>query len=209
MARIGKADHARILHLIDVEQQKVAEVAAEYGCSPANIYALLGKLRRVAKSKNAGGGKTSARAVSAPPDSDDHAEAETAAACDSVPASDLFSAPSPAPVPDAGSLEPAAVVEKPAPSAAAEAMRAPATVTELPRKGAVSKRGGIGASLAKPGFGLTMRTEDSDETVTPFRSLEDLLSAVKPILRAAARSPDPVWFSIRQIDLSEMEWEAA
>jgi hypothetical protein len=54
-----------------------------------------------------------------------------------------------------------------------------------------------------------MRTEDSDETVTPFRSLEDLLSAVKPILRAAARSPDPVWFSIRQIDLSEMEWEAA
>jgi hypothetical protein len=179
MARIGKADHARILHLIDVEQQKVAEVAAEYGCSPANIYALLGKLRRVAKSKNAGGGKTSARA------------------------------PSPAPVPDAGSLEPAAVVEKPAPSAAAEAMRAPATVTELPRKGAVSKRGGIGASLAKPGFGLTMRTEDSDETVTPFRSLEDLLSAVKPILRAAARSPDPVWFSIRQIDLSEMEWEAA
>ena len=48
MARIGKQEHARILGMVDVEHRKVAEVAAVYGCTPANIYALLGKLRREA-----------------------------------------------------------------------------------------------------------------------------------------------------------------
>jgi len=46
MARIDKAEHAKILQAVEVERRKVAEVAAEYGCTPANIYALLGKLRR-------------------------------------------------------------------------------------------------------------------------------------------------------------------
>ena len=46
MARIGKDQHPRILQLVDTEHRKVAEVAAEYGCTPANIYALLSKLRR-------------------------------------------------------------------------------------------------------------------------------------------------------------------
>jgi transposase-like protein len=46
MARISKAEHARILQLVDVDRQKVTDVAAEYGCTPANIYAVLGKLRR-------------------------------------------------------------------------------------------------------------------------------------------------------------------
>ena len=46
MARISKDEHPRILRMVDSEHRKVAEVAAEYGCTPANIYALLGKLRR-------------------------------------------------------------------------------------------------------------------------------------------------------------------
>ena len=46
MARITKAEHPRILQMVDSEHRKVAEVAAEYGCTPANIYALLSKLRR-------------------------------------------------------------------------------------------------------------------------------------------------------------------
>ena len=46
MARISKAEHPRILQMVDSEHRKVAEVAAEYGCTPANIYALLSKLRR-------------------------------------------------------------------------------------------------------------------------------------------------------------------
>ena len=54
-----------------------------------------------------------------------------------------------------------------------------------------------------------MRTAEGDESVTPFRSLDDLLSAVKPILRAAARSPDAVWFSIQSIDLAALESDAA
>ena len=38
-----------------------------------------------------------------------------------------------------------------------------------------------------------MRSADGEENLTPFRSLEDLLSAIKPILWSGARSPDPVW----------------
>ena len=37
MARISKTDHPRILHLVDVDRRKVVEVAAEYGCTPANM----------------------------------------------------------------------------------------------------------------------------------------------------------------------------
>ena len=50
-----------------------------------------------------------------------------------------------------------------------------------------------------------MRTGDGEEAVNPFRSLEDLLSAAKPLLREAARSPDPIWFSIQSVDLEDLE----
>jgi len=62
---------------------------------------------------------------------------------------------------------------------------------------------------AKPGYALCMRTPDGDESSTPFRSLDDLLSATRPILRSAARSPDPIWFSIQSIDLADIDSEAA
>ncbi|MBX6746729.1 MAG: hypothetical protein IRY87_32245 [Acetobacteraceae bacterium] len=62
---------------------------------------------------------------------------------------------------------------------------------------------------AKPGYALCMRTSDGDESSTPFRSLDDLLSAARPILRSAARSPDPIWFSIQSIDLADIDSEAA
>ena len=51
MARIRKTEHPRILEMVDGEHRKVADVAAEYGCTAANIYALLSKLRRDARSK--------------------------------------------------------------------------------------------------------------------------------------------------------------
>jgi hypothetical protein len=50
-----------------------------------------------------------------------------------------------------------------------------------------------------------MRTSDGEEAVNPFRSLDELLSAAKPILRTAARSPEPIWFSIQQVDLNALE----
>ena len=56
---------------------------------------------------------------------------------------------------------------------------------------------------------LVMRTAEGEENMTPFRSLDDLLSAVKPILRAAARSPDAVWFSIQPVDLASLDSDAA
>ena len=46
MPRIPREEHAAILQRVDVEGQKVAEVAAAYGCTPANIYAILARLRR-------------------------------------------------------------------------------------------------------------------------------------------------------------------
>jgi hypothetical protein len=45
--------------------------------------------------------------------------------------------------------------------------------------------------------------------MTPFRSLDDLLSAIKPILRAGARSPEPVWFSLQPVDLATIDVDAA
>jgi hypothetical protein len=46
MPRIPREEHAAIRHRVDVAGQKVAEVAAAYGCTPANIYAILARLRR-------------------------------------------------------------------------------------------------------------------------------------------------------------------
>jgi hypothetical protein len=65
------------------------------------------------------------------------------------------------------------------------------------------------AKAARPGYALCMRSAEGDESSTPFRSLDDLLAAVKPILRNVARSPDPVWFSITQVNLADIETEAA
>jgi transposase-like protein len=206
MARIGKKDHARILQMVDVENLKVAEVAAEYGCNPASIYALVGKLRRVARAQDPERGKAST-SISSPAT---HAAGqqdrmESHEPKEAVVATDLFAVAAEIPSAAAPRVVPPALV----PAPAAIAVRPPATITELPRKGPIAKGGGIGAALAKPGFGLTMRTADGDESMTPFRSLEDLLSAVKPILRASARSQDAVWFSIQKIDLSALEFDAA
>jgi hypothetical protein len=52
-----------------------------------------------------------------------------------------------------------------------------------------------------------MRTSDGDETVHPFRSIEELLSGVKPLLRIASRSPEPIWFSIQHVNLSDLSLE--
>ncbi len=184
MARIDKAAHGKILQAVDGEHRKVAEVAAEYGCTPAAIYAVLAKLRKA---------EPVAEVVSAP--------------VPVAPAVDLFAAPVVTPSKPVRrradvALPPAPVVSPPAP--APEDVSA--TVTDLPRR---VPRGGVGASLARPGFGLAMRTGDGDESMTPFRSLDDLLSAIKPILRSAARSPDAVWFSIQPVDLATLDSDAA
>ena len=43
MPRIPREEQATIRHRVDVEGQKVADVAAAYGCTPANIYAGVSK----------------------------------------------------------------------------------------------------------------------------------------------------------------------
>lgn len=178
MARIDKAEHSKILQAVDGEHRKVTEVAAQYACTPAAIYALLAKLRKPAVAGDSPVGLPSAPLA---------------------PAADLFAAPGVAPAarraevvpPPAPTREPPKAI---APPVAPVMEEASATVTELPRRPArpTSGRGGVGASLARPGYGLAMRSGDGEESMTPFRSLDDLLSAIKPILRSAARSPDAV-----------------
>jgi hypothetical protein len=242
MARIKKTDHATILTAVDIDNRKVAEVAAEYGCTPANIYALLAKLRQ-AKRQEAVGSTTDA---SKPPKKPVPAVAEAQAEIDSNSplkssrSLDLFAEPqtakpttprlakrttdvspqhlavepSPAHIVDAATPAPATSLPSEIPSnlvmadAPSPGLHSVPKVS-LPQRGAGKSRGGIGSALAKPGFGLTMRTAEGDENLTPFRSLDDLLSAVKPILRAAARSPDAVWFSIQPVDLATLDSDAA
>ncbi len=83
----------------------------------------------------------------------------------------------------------------------------PALVSDRTARG--KSGGGIGTKLAKPGFGFHMRTADGEETVAPYASLEDLLSAAKNVLRGAAKSPETVWFSIQPLDLASIDSEAA
>ena len=189
MARIKKEDHARILHLVDDERRAVREIAAEFGCTPAAIYALLTKLRRETAGAAPQAGETQ------PPlalEEDGQAAAET------LP---VGAPPTPAPLLATVAIPPqeehrVVTFERAAPPPVREDVRRPAPAA-------------VGGKLAKPGMGLLMRTPDGEETMTPFRSLDDLLSAIKPILRAGARSPEPVWFSLQPIDLATIDVDAA
>jgi hypothetical protein len=223
LVRIGKAEHARILRLVDVEQRKVADVAAEYGCSTANIYVLLGRLRRANAAGNRAAGFGGAEAVAAP--TQDAPAAPVVPQPAQAAAADLLGVTGKAPSERSGHAPTAAATAQGAAAAperptaapvcaenttgAGAAEPAPSAVLDLARKQPVAKRGGIGAARARPGVGLMMRTAEGEENVTPFRSLEDLLSAVKPVLRAAAHSPDPVWFSIQTLDLASLDFDAA
>ena len=219
MAKIPQEMHAVIRRQVDDEGRKVAEVAAEYGCTPANIYALLTKLRRqdsdpatAALSKPAA--TAPASAMAAKTRKVKTAPAETALI-------DLFAAfgeeelpPAPAPTgtpaqkaeptkPDKASADrPAPELEsaKPKPSQAqpvSPALKQPDRKGMSPKDAAPS----TGRVKGKPGYALIMRTVDGEETVNPFRSLDELLSASKLLLRTAVRSAEPIWFSIQQVDL--------
>ena len=232
MARISKAEHTRILEMVDGERRSVADVAAEYGCTKANIYTLLGKLRR-----NSSLGSTAQPRV---PDTSqkrrlpasrnqEPASSTPGMHADEPVSGDLF-----VPADRATEAATATMAVKPGDlpksednldardRVAAESQSSPPiiaaskrvdagqmleAVARTPQRGAASKRTGVGATLAKPGVALMMRTADGEENLTPFRSLDDLLSAIKPILRAAARSPDAVWFSIQPVDLASVESE--
>ena len=188
MARISKADHAIILRKIEVDECKISEVAAEYSCSTANLYALLRKLRR-------------AGVMPAPPEPEEPAASLPEGAVPKA-AADLFAAPAPAKPAPPRPAAPLARPPAPAFVASAAPARPSAEIVPMPKGGG---RGGVGASLAKPGYALAMRGPEGDENLTPFRSLDDLLSAVKPILRAAARNPEAIWFSIQPIDLATLD----
>ncbi|MCB8883839.1 hypothetical protein ACELLULO517_26570 [Acidisoma cellulosilytica] len=208
MARIKKEDHARILHLVDVERRAVREIATEFGCTAANIYSLLAKMRRGATAGEAGAG-----AAESVEDDDLPAMIST------QPGLGLGLEPrADAPEPESLALEAAVPVSALVPAetmlerpAAAKLAIVPQTTERLLPEPTPSpdRKPVLGARLSKPGMGLVMRTEDGEETMTPFRSIDDLLSAIKPILRASARGTDAVWFSLQPVDLSLIEMDAA
>jgi transposase-like protein len=188
MARIRKEDHARILQLVDIERRAVREIAGEFGCTPAAIYALLTKLRR-----------ETAGALPEP------GETQRPLALGEEMEDEVFNPPAaPAlPPPATAAARPqeehrVVTFERAAKVPARQEARRPPEATAA-----------VGGKLAKPGMGLLMRTPDGEETMTPFRSIDDLLSAIKPMLRAGARSPEPVWFSLQPVDLSTIDMDAA
>ena len=235
MARISKTEHSRILQMVDGEHRKVTEVAAEYGCTSTNIYMLLSKLRRSAQltSKPGLSDPTLSEKPGLPLSGGPASPAcRTAASAPSL--HDLFATERRADQPPTATIDThrgrtdvdivratvatasteestllGQISSKSEMSSAASAPVREAKVTELPRRGGVKKSGAVGTTLAKPGMALMMRTAEGEENLAPFRSLDDLLSVIKPILRAAARSPDAVWFSIQPVDLASLDRDAA
>ncbi|MBL6081686.1 hypothetical protein JMJ56_27240 [Belnapia sp. T18] len=211
MARIPREEHATIVHRVDVEGHKVADVAAAYGCTPANIYAILAKQRRQGAGDAAPGVQ-----LPSPVKAEPEAKANSSAAPVQAVADDLFGGlleapPEPLPPPLPASLAPDVPLtkqEKPTPPAPPSL----AQPDPQPRLAAPARAGRSAAApkpatsprAGKAGYALLMRASDGEEAVNPFRSLDELLSAAQPILRTAARSPEPVWFSIQQVDLDAL-----
>jgi hypothetical protein len=240
MARIAKSEYPKIQQMVQAEGRKVPEVATMYGCSPANIYAILSKLRRhegaVAPAQS---GLASTSAHDGPTEMPSVAGDRPAAVAHGGMAGDLLAAieganaaPAPQEAGAAPSEEPAEAPLLVQPEQVAPILAVPSPVAEEPRitmpspgpsaarqpaPGGAARKPAAALSLvetkparaAKTGYALCMRSSDGDEASTPFRSLDELLSAVKPMLRNVARSPDPVWFSIRQINLADIDTEAA
>ena len=255
MARIPREEHARIRERVDLGQEKVAGVAASYNCTPANIYAILARLRRegtpdsnqpTSEPSLAEPGEpslaASPAAVDAPSSSMPPTEGElplfgTLPDLEPRPSVPLSIAATqavippthPEVVPAAASSPSALKTQSEAPSAeliaaAPHPVRPTPAELEVPPppaakpgrpSGPPANRLSVGGAEAKlplskskagkTGIALMMRTSDGEEAVHPFRSIEELLSAAKPILRTAAKSPEPIWFSIQTVDLDTLE----
>lgn len=197
MARIAREEHAAIRRRVDMDGERVADIAAAYGCTPANIYTILAKLRRQDGPATGGAAPAEATPEAAP------SPAPLPAPAAAAPA-DLFEVPAELPAP----AVPVPVARPPAAKPAeTKAGKAGPQEAAAPPKAAVSppKAQASKAPPRKPGYALLMRSSDGEEAVNPFRSLDELLSAAKPILRTAAHSPEPVWFSIQQVDLDTLD----
>ena len=232
MARIPREEHATIRHRVDVEGVKVAEVATAYGCTPANIYAILARQRRPGNGDASapgamptvvGAGSATVGAVPLGPVGEPVTdEAGSAAPATTTPVTSTLARATPVASATAASATAASKSDTSKPYASGQvvssaALAKPGTtsarpaappVPPRPSRGGAAPRGAAPATAAragKMGYALMMRSGDGEEAVNPFRSLEDLLAASKPILRNAARSAEPVWFSIQQVDLDALE----
>jgi hypothetical protein len=228
MARIAKSEHATIQRLVEVERKKVPEIAADYGCSPANIYAILTRLRQPSADVTNDAAPAALESEASMVESDETpaptpppAHTEQAPLDLFVPATsgrkgraardgqkrrptpDQVTAPDAAPLLDVAEAAPMPIPAPP-PLPAPVAITPPAV---SPTAQTASRNASAPKARLKSGYGLCTRSPEGDDSIMPFRSLEDLLSAVKPILRASANAPEPVWFSIQPMDLTEIDLE--
>lgn len=240
MARIARSEYSKIQQMVSAEGRKVAEIAGLYGCSPANIYAILARLRREGVGVPADAPElvpapTSSADIAAPPEGPTRPKPVSATPGDLFASEghgsawakqpetiSEFSEPQHGPKPEstiaatqqdevtsAGPSE-VTVLRSAGTEARPAAAAPPAPAGSAARTSATASMASVRpAKASKPGFALHMRTAEGDESSTPFRSLDDLLSAAKPILRTAARSPDTIWFSIQPVDLADVDSEAA
>ena len=190
MPRISRDEHAKIYERVEVNGEKVAAVAASYRCTSANIYTIIAKHRRSpALAPQSDEQERSRESVVPPLQLPLDVEGSTGSAGADVP------------------ISVSAVVPEPKldlPASLSQAA-APAKTTIASSRAQPSVSGPFVVGRNKGGFALMMRGSEGEEIANPFRSLEDLLAAAKPILRTAARSPEPIWFSIRPVDLEALQ----
>jgi hypothetical protein len=197
MARIAKSEHATIQRLVEVERKKVPEIAADYGCSPANIYAILTRLRRPSPDAVNDAAPVALRIRASMVVMDDRTtpprtygaspagprpatSGRGSAARDGQkrrPTPDQATAPEAAPLLDVAEAAPMPIPAPP-PLPAPIAITPPAV---SPTTQTASRNASAPKARLKSGYGLCTRSPEGDDSIMPFRSLEDLLSAVKPM----------------------------
>lgn len=195
---IPRSEYPVILRLSDAERVKTVDIAVTYGVAPRTINIILGKARADSAGAGAPAVNDSSPAVLPP------ALAALEVAAPAVNAQVVE--PEVGPVrlsTQSWDMEVAVPPETPAPVKLTVSAVPPARAAEkepVERNQAARPKGN-----SKAAYGLVTKTDDGEESIAPYRSLEDLLSTVKGTLRTAAQASDEVWFAIREIDLSDFE----
>jgi hypothetical protein len=216
---IPKADYATILREVDADKIPIPAIANRYGVVARTIYIVLGKARAAAAAEGIPSlaadaaslpaavmetGQEATVLVEAVPDLLRQAVLEALADEETATASACLPRTEGEP---AAAAAPTGVQDHPAPvrMATAESRRREDVVQPLAKQ--VRPATGAVVPRLKSAYGLVVRSEESEETVVPYRSLDELLASIRPVLRETARQGGETWCAIREIDpatLNEM-----
>lgn len=220
-ARVSKDDYPRILALADVEGARTSDIAKLYGVVPRTICIILNKAR------NAGVQPRTASALPAelpvpreplpvPVHEVEVLEAMVSLAEAPIREPEAHEAPelpeirqatrAPEEIQAAVAIQtvvqpaiPAATVRPPAQEMAVE------DESDIPVRSLAKGTHSKGNQGKRQGHTLIARTEDGEETLMPFGSLDDLLSSLRGVFREAARGEGTVWFGLRKSEVGDAE----